>query len=273
MPAILDQPRQGSRRGPTWPASGPAGDTVPTDTDALWRAYRRDPTDAPAYLALVEAYLPLVARALRRLSIQVQTRVDPRELIGSGVQGLHQAIRRYVPERKVPFDRFAESRIRGAILDDLRGRDPLTRRQRQGVRQVLTAIAEHLAARGSLPSHRDIAVRTSLSEGEIECFLGLGAATVNLEQEFCAGLRYMDVIADSGALTPAEEADRRFAAEALEQAIRKLPERDQQLLFLRHHEQLGVKEIAAALRVTPGRVSQMYNEIVARLRTLMKTDV
>ncbi|NTV53704.1 MAG: hypothetical protein HGA76_11955, partial [Candidatus Firestonebacteria bacterium] len=71
--------------------------------------------DPAAYTALVEGCLPLVTRALRRLSIQVQSRVDPRELIGSGVQGLHQAIRRYAPDRGVPFERFAETRIRGAI--------------------------------------------------------------------------------------------------------------------------------------------------------------
>ena len=73
----------------TWRPDAQAA--VPVETAALWRAHWRDPDDAAAYTALVEACLPLVTRAVRRLSIQVQSRVDPRELIGSGVQGLHQA--------------------------------------------------------------------------------------------------------------------------------------------------------------------------------------
>ena len=193
-------------------------------------------------------------------------------VIGSGVQGLHQAIRRYAPDRGVPFERFAEPRIRGAIMDELRDRDPLTRRQRQGVRQVLTAMSEHVATHGNLPSHHDIAVRTQLSEGDVDSLLGMGAASVNLEEEFAEGLRYMDVIADTETLSPAEAADQSLSMEALRCAIRQLPERDQQLLYFRHHEQLGVKEIALAFDVTPGRVSQMYNEIVMRLRVLMKTN-
>ena len=155
---------------------------------------------------------------------------------------------------------------------NFRARDPLTRRQRQGVRQVLTAMSEHVATHGNLPSHHDIAVRTQLSEGDVDSLLGMGAASVNLEEEFAEGLRYMDVIADTETLSPAEAADQSLSMEALRCAIRQLPERDQQLLYFRHHEQLGVKEIALAFDVTPGRVSQMYNEIVMRLRVLMKTN-
>jgi RNA polymerase sigma factor (sigma-70 family) len=64
-----------------------------------------------------------------------------------------------------------------------------------------------------------------------------------------------------------------LALEAMREAIRKLEQRDQQLLFFRHHEHLTVKEIAEVFGVTPGRISQLYNAIVVKLRALMKVDV
>jgi RNA polymerase sigma factor for flagellar operon FliA len=218
---------------------------------------------------LVDHYLPLVVRLVRRLDIQIQSRLDPQELIGMGVVGLHQAIRRYQPESGVPFDVFAEHRIRGAIFDELRQRDQLTRPQRRAVRRLQIAYAELSSRQAQRPTPAELAAHADMSEAEVNRFMGMAADPLDLEAEIEDGLRYLDIIPDPSGIDPAAAADRTLSLEALRRAIGQLDDREQQLLYLRHDLELGVKEIAVVLRISNGRVSQIYNEIVAKLRRLM----
>lgn len=234
----------------------------------LWTALQAG--DESAETQLVEYHLALVVKVIRRLDIQVHNHVDPRELLGVGVLGLHQAVRRYDPKSGVAFSFFAEIRIRGALIDELRQRDPLTRPQRQTIRRVQQMAAELTLQHGRFPTEAELASATELTQAQVTQHLGMAADPVNLEEEFEDGLRYMDVIPDHQGVDPSAKADITFGLEAMKAAIPKLSTREQQLLYLRHHEELGVKEIAEVLSVSVGRVSQMYNEILAKLRILMQ---
>lgn len=238
----------------------------------LWRDYADSPGDDGAAGPLVEYYLPLVVRVVRRLAIQILNHVEPRDLIGVGVQGLYQAIHRYDQTSGVAFSCFAEIRIRGAVFDDLRQRDPLTRPQRRTIRQVQEAASLFASKNARFPTPEELAACTELTPDQVTSYLNMAADPVNLAQEFEDGLSYQDVIPDDRTPSPSQAADVTFGLESMRHAIRTLSEREQQLLFLRHHEELGVREIGEALKVTPGRVSQMYNEILAKLRMVMQIE-
>lgn len=238
--------------------------------DELWSRYRQRPDDGTALSLLLEHYLPLANQVVHRLSIRFHHRFEPADLLGAAILGLHSAIQRFAENQGVPFPAYARKRIAGAVLDELRQRDPLTRSQRSRVRRTKQALEEFTRGNGRAPSDRELARELAMTEEEVAEAMALEYHTVSLDEEAGDGLTYRDLLADANTPTPLEHAERQSARRALCQAIPKLDVKDQQLLFFRHSQALNVAEIAAVFDVTPGRVSQMYNRTILRLRALME---
>lgn len=252
---------------------GPQGQLDPEEEEKLWKRFLDSNRSGDIFTELVEFYLPIVIRVVKKISIRVQSRIEPRELLGSGVLGLNKAIERFSPERGIPFVQYSIPRIRGAILDELRQRDPLTRSQRSSVRKVYQAVSEFVSEQERLPDQQEIGEKAGMTAEDAGFFLGLGATPVNLEDEFQDGCQYMDVIADERSINPSDAVEQTIAIEHLRDAIKKLDTRDQQLIYFRHHEEMTVKEIAAVFEISPGRVSQLYNAVIIKLRSLMQVDM
>ena len=99
------------------------------DEKELWKKYNKKHTH-DVHEQLVSLYLPLVFKQVERLSIRVRENIEKNELIGAGVVGLHNALTKYSPDKNASFPTFASFRIKGALLDELRKQDHLTRNQR-----------------------------------------------------------------------------------------------------------------------------------------------
>jgi RNA polymerase sigma factor for flagellar operon FliA len=238
--------------------------------EELWTRFRQCPQDGAALSRLMEHYLPLATQTVRRLSIRFAHRFEPADLIGAAILGLHAAIQRFSPDHGVPFSAYARKRITGAVLDDLRQRDPLTRDQRSRLRKVQAALQDFGQLHGRSPSNEELADELGMSAGQVAESLALGYHTVSLDEELEDGLTYGDTLADPNMPSPLESAELQSARRALRKALPQLDVRDQQLLFFRHSQALTIAEIAAVFEVTPARVSQMYNHAILRLRSLMK---
>ncbi len=246
--------------------------TDPEEEKRLWDEYRADPDNSEAIKRLVEIYIPLVASVANKMPMRVREKVPVKELLSSGVIGLHHAISSYSDDRQVLFSTFAYKRIKGAIIDDLRAQDHLTRTQRNYYREICAAINKLTIELSRPPTDSEIAEATNLSIANVDRYIGMGHDVVNLDEEFRDGLSYMDVLPDHKALSPAEAAHRSLALDKLREHFRDLEEREQKLLFLRHFEEMSVKEIAKVLEVSEGRISQIYQKIVLKLRALMRID-
>ena len=254
------------------PQPGTIPDLGVSCEDDLWQRYRRCPQDGSALSQLMEYYLPLATRIVNRLSFRFGHRFEAADLLGAAILGLHSAIQRFSDERGLPFGAYARKRIAGAVLDDLRQRDPLTRRQRSRLRAAHQAMQAFAQCNDRPPTDEELAAELGVSPEEVARTLALGYHTVSLQEATADGLAYEDLIVDESTLTPMESADLETARRALREAIPKLNVRDQQLLFFRHSQALSVNEIAAVFEVTPGRISQMYNSTIVRLRALMKVE-
>jgi len=239
----------------------------------LWQQYRRQPSAEQPRATLVEFYLPLVAHVVERLNMSIRSRVEKTELLSIGVLGLHDAISSFAKDKGIPFAAFARKRIYGAIMDELRKQDHLTRDQRRNYRKICAAIHTLTQQLERPPNHNEIAAEVGLTPAETYLHLGMGSNAICLDQELCQGMTYADTFADESTPTPDVYADLSLAKESLRQAIVKLDEREQQLLFLRHHEELRVKEIAEIMQVSEGRISQIYKEIIVKLRVLMQMQI
>jgi len=223
----------------------------------------------------IENYLPLVRRAAARMIGRLPANVELDDLIQAGVLGLMDAMQRYEDSHGAQFETFAMQRVRGAMLDELRGTDWVPRSVRKSQREIAAAV--------QLLEHR---LRRAPSDAEIAAHLGveLNAYHAMLLDVHGAQLVYADDyeategdthyldrhVAPDETADPAHQlADRRFR-EALVAAIEALPQREQYVMSMYYEHDMNLKEIAAVLGVTESRVCQLHSQAVARLRARMK---
>ena len=223
----------------------------------------------------IEAYLPLVRRTAHRMIGRLPANVEMDDLIQAGVMGLMEAMERYEDGHGAQFETFALQRVRGAMLDELRGTDWVPRSVRKNQREIAEAVRslEHRLHRP--PSDSEIATHMKVSLAEYHAMLVdvRGAQLVytdDYESDDDEG-HYLDrhMAPDERSDPAAHLADRRFR-EALVKAIEHLPEREQYVMSMYYEHDMNLKEIAAVLGVTESRVCQLHSQAVARLRSRLR---
>lgn len=218
--------------------------------------------------ALIVENLPLVGYAVSEMLRRVPATVSRDELASAGSLALVLAARSYDPTTGVPFARYASLRIRGALLDELRGMDWATRGARTRVRE-LTATAEQLA----------VALGRSATRDELATALGTDVHEVD-KIRADADRRLLSLDAGDGALatsvvdhaqTPEQSvlADERI--QWLHAAVESLPERLQVVIGAIFVEDVPVAELAQQLGVTQSRISQLRTEALTLLRDGLNT--
>jgi len=222
-------------------------------------------------LALVTGHLALVEHIARRMGARLPTHVRLEDLVSAGNVGLLDAAKRFDPKRGVSFPTFAGQRIRGAILDDLRHRDSLSRDARALSNRI--AAAEHaLTGRlGRAPGQSEVAAELGVSVTELHAWRAKlswrsDGEAVGFDD---AAPDFLDRFAPDASPTPLDAAEAAELRDHLEDAISKLPDRLQLALSLVYGEQLTQREASVVLGVTESRVCQMLAEAMARLRGLV----
>jgi len=217
---------------------------------------------------LIMTHLSKVKYIADRIAAKVPSSVERDDLYSAGVIGLIDAVERYDPSRGVAFTTFAEMRVRGAILDNLRSLDWASRTVRRRAREVQNAYGQIEKLKGAPATEEEVALHLRMPLKELHNVLreisGLNITDLD-EQDEKTGLSLMDTIYDTGAspFEVYEESERRHR---LTEAIEKLPERERQVIALYYVEELNMKEIGAVLGITESRVSQLRTQAVVRLR-------
>jgi RNA polymerase sigma factor for flagellar operon FliA len=240
----------------------------------LWRRYKGE-GDERARERLVVAYSPLVKYVSGRMASGLPAHVDEADLISYGLVGLINAIERFEPAREIKFETYALTRVRGAILDELRSIDWVPRSVRARARQIERANAklEHKLQRA--PTDEEMAAELDLSVAEFTAaLLQISTSTVAaLDELWTAGdssgdqVSLLDTLADENAPDPAAAMDETELRERLAGAIGRLPEREKLVIALYYYENLTLREIGEVLSVTESRVSQLHTKAVLRLRS------
>jgi len=209
--------------------------------------------------AILSRYGVLVDRQARRIAARAGHAVAADDLWSAGALGLLEAARRFDPGQNVKFETFAEHRIRGAMLDELRRMDHLPRRLRAQVERVEKIRGRLGQQLGREPTLDEVADASGLDPSDVD---GLAALSHT----------HLPVLPDLPAfLDPAD--DRLSGAEtsaALAAAVARLPERLQVLLGLHYQEALTYREIAQVLGVSQPRVCQLHAEAVALLKEALR---
>ena len=243
----------------------------------LWRRYK-DEGDEGARERLVVAYSPMVKFVAGRLGAGLPSHVEDADLISYGLVGLIGAIERFEPERGIKFETFAMTRIRGAIIDELRSLDWVPRSVRSRAREIEAAQAklEHELQRA--PTEAELASKLNMTEEELQsALLEIANSSVYALDELWTvsdssgdQVSLLDTIADDSAADPQEALASTEVKDLLTEAIGGLPEREQLVVALYYYENLTLREIGEVLGVTESRVSQLHTKAVMRLKSSLQ---
>jgi RNA polymerase sigma factor FliA len=220
---------------------------------------------------LILSHLPKVKYIADRIGARLPVTVERDDLYGAGVLGLIDAVERFDASRGIAFTTFAEMRVRGAILDNLRSLDWASRSTRRRAREIQSAFARIEQENGRAATDVEVAERLKMPLVEIREILRdvNDLRVTNLdESDEETGLSLADLISDTSRsqLDELENAERKHLLGA---AIERLPERERQVIALYYVEELTMKEIGHVLDVTESRVSQLRTQAVARLKTYL----
>lgn len=228
---------------------------------------------------LLMQYAPLVRRLALQLIAKLPASVDLDDLIQAGMLGLLDAAKRYQDDLGAKFETYASQRIRGAMLDELRANDWVSRGLRQSSRSVACAIQIQEQKLGRAPTEGEIA-------GELQLPL---EAYQHLLQEIhgCQLVYYEDFdrsdqensfldqqgrgeLAERGDINdPLNQLLESGLRQRLVQAIEAVPERERLLLSLYYEEELNLREIGAVMEVSQSRVCQLHSQVISRLRGIL----
>ncbi|HEX4230632.1 MAG TPA: FliA/WhiG family RNA polymerase sigma factor [Bryobacteraceae bacterium] len=238
------------------------------------QSYELAPLTAEAREQLILEHLPQVKLIARRIHERLPVSVSLDDLISTGVLGLIAAIDRYDEAHEVKLKTYAEYKIRGAILDSLRGLDWAPRQQRKRAKLIESAIAALEQEYQRMPVEEEIAVYLSISVAEYQEWLSdvrgltLGSLeNAGTEEDGRDLLRYL---ADSDEHWPSQILERSELERLLAEAIEKMPNIERTVLSLYYYEEMTLREIAKIVDLHESRISQLKSQAILRLRSYMQ---
>jgi RNA polymerase sigma factor for flagellar operon FliA len=245
----------------------------------LWRRYKTS-SDERARERLVVAYSPLVKYVAGRMSSGLPAHVEEADLISYGLGGLISAIDRFDLSREIKFETYAISRIRGAIIDELRTLDWVPRSVRARAREFERVNMKLEARLQRAPTDEEMSTELGITVDEFhEALLQISNSTIvaldelwNVSDSTGDQVSLLDTIPDRGAPDPQTVVDQSELRDRIADAIAALPEREKLVIALYYYENLTLREIGEVLGVTESRVSQLHTKAVLRLRSKLGSE-
>ena len=247
------------------------------EVNRLWATYTETRPKAVRD-TLVHNYLYLVRYVAGKMAMSVPPSVEIDDLVSAGVVGLMDAIEKYDPGRDTKFETYAVSRIRGAIVDDLRSLDWVPRSVRRKARMIEEAYSYLENELGRAASDEEISRKLNISVDEFRSIVEevVSAGLLSLDdfvgsQDGERTTRIIDLVCSTNDVSPSAPLELEEMREVLAGAIMNLPEKERSVVALYYYEDMTLKEIGRSLGVSESRVSQIHTKAMLRLRGRLRT--
>jgi RNA polymerase sigma factor FliA len=249
----------------------PAG--VDTAIADLWKEFK-DTKDQALRERLILHYSPLVKYVAGRVGVGLPPNIEQADLVSYGIFGLIDAIEKFDLARAIKFETYAISRIKGAIIDELRAIDWIPRSVRYKAREVEKAYAALEAKLHRTPTEPEVANELGIALEDLHAifsqvsFVNVVALDelLNVGGERGDKLSLVDTLEDTKAEDPVMAFETEETKYLLAKAINTLPEREKIVVTLYYYEGLTLAEIGQVLGVTESRICQMHTKAVLQLR-------
>jgi RNA polymerase sigma factor FliA len=253
----------------------PAREPRPVDPalEELWRTFKADGEDAVRE-RLILHYAPLVKYVAGRVGVGLPPNIEQADLVSYGIFGLIDAIEKFDINRAIKFETYAISRIKGAIIDELRSIDWIPRSIRSKAREVERAYAALEAQLHRTPTEPEVASELGIKLDELHAIFGQVSFVnvvaldelLNVNGEKGDKVSLVDTLEDTKAEDPVRVFESQETKHLLARAINMLPEREKIVVTLYYYEGLTLAEIGQVLGVTESRICQMHTKAVLQLR-------
>jgi RNA polymerase sigma factor for flagellar operon FliA len=234
---------------------------------SAWRAYESRSNEEE----ILKNHLPLVRSVVDRMKASLPAHVEVEDLYSVGVVGLIHASRKYDSSHGASFTSFAITRIRGAILDELRRMDWMSRSCRDKAKKLSDVISEFEQRVGRPATEKEIADELGLTSEEYSNLLDevkpVSYVELDSSEAEGEGGTLHDVIADENQTTASDEVAKRELLALVVDRVEKLPEMQRKVLGMYYFENLRLAEIAEVFGVTESRICQIHTQAVLALRT------
>ncbi len=225
---------------------------------------------------LVKQHLKLVSFVASRLAIGLPSWVDRRDLINAGVIGLIDAVNNFDPAKGVKFESYASTRIRGAMLDELRALDWIPRSTRAKSREIESAIGMLVARLNRFPTETEIAAELGWDIARyykaIEQVSGTTLLSLDETLHTSPGkepVRRIDtILGEEGSAL--DDMEHRELLDNVVKILQGLTEQERLAISLYYYEELTLKEIGLVMNVSESRVSQIHTTAILKLRTRLR---
>ncbi len=239
----------------------------------LWREYK-DTGEERLRERLILHYSPLVKYVAGRVGVGLPPNIEQADLVSYGIFGLIDAIQKFDLSRAIKFETYAISRIKGAIIDELRSIDWIPRSVRYKAREVEKAYAALEAKLHRTPTEAEVAAELGIALEDLHTIFSQVSFVnvVALDELLTAGgekgdkLSLVDTLEDTKAEDPVQAFESEETKYLLAKAINTLPEREKIVVTLYYYEGLTLAEIGQVLGVTESRICQMHTKAVLQLR-------
>jgi len=241
---------------------------------ALWERYKRE-SDAGSRERLILQYSPLVKYVAGRVSVGLPATIEHADLVSYGMFGLIDAIEKFDLAKGVKFETYAISRIKGAIIDELRSIDWIPRSVRSKARDVEKALTTLEVKLRRTPTEEELAAELDMGIKELRQVLTQVSlvSVVALDESFAGEdaerQALVDTLQDPKAADPESSYEDVEMRAMLAEALNRMSEREKTVLVLYYFEGMTLAQIGQVLGVTESRVCQMHTKAVLGLRAKM----
>jgi len=240
----------------------------------MWGRYFDDHENKTLRDELILQYIYLTRYVVGRIKVALPPTFSYEDISSYGIEGLIDAVEKYTPKMGARFETYALVRIRGNIIDKVRSQDFLPRSVRRKIRDVKEAQDELKKQFGRSATNTEVANYLGIEKEKVEQLLADDTTITSIYDKKGAAdgdIEIIDTI-ESHTPDPHSQLEEKDVQKELEEALKRLPERERTIMVLYYHENMTLKEIGDTINVSESRVSQLHAQAIMKLKNLLSEN-